>query len=138
LQRMLYLGSIDQATYEEAIASPVTARNHGANPELEAPYVAEMARLEMLERFGPAAYTDGYHVYTTVDSHLQTLANQALRDGLIEYDQRHGYRGPEARHADATAEQLPGLLGSYRSMGGLRPAIVSQVGDEGVDILLRN
>jgi len=138
LQRMLYLGSIDQATYEEAIASPVTARNHGANPELEAPYVAEMARLEMLERFGPAAYTDGYHVYTTVDSHLQTLANQALRDGLIEYDQRHGYRGPEARHPDADPAQLANLLKPYRGMGGLRPAIVSEVGADTVTILLRN
>lgn len=138
LQRMLYLGSIDQAAYDEAVASPVTARNHGANPELEAPYVAEMARLEMLERFGTAAYTDGYHVYTTVDSRLQTLANQALRDGLMAYDQRHGYRGPEARHADADPARLAELLGSYRSMGGLRPAIVSQVDADGVSILLRN
>lgn len=138
LQRMLYLGSIDQAAYDEAVASPVTARNHGANPELEAPYVAEMARLEMLERFGTAAYTDGYHVYTTVDSRLQALANQALRDGLMAYDQRHGYRGPEARHADADPARLAELLGSYRSMGGLRPAIVSQVDADGVSILLRN
>ena len=68
LQRMLYLGSIDQAAYDEAVAAPITARNHGANPELEAPYVAEMARLEMIERFGTAAYTDGYYVYTSVDS----------------------------------------------------------------------
>ena len=138
LQRMLHLGSIDQAAYDEAIASPITARNHGANPEMEAPYVAEMARLEMLERFGTDAYIDGYHVYTSVDSRLQTLSNQSLRAGLMTYDQRHGYRGPEARHPDATPEQLVELLASQRSMGGLRPAIVSEVGADSVSILLRN
>src|SRR5690554_375097 len=138
LQRMLYLGSIDQAAYDEAVATPITARNHGANPELEAPYVAEMARLEMIERFGPKAYTDGYHVYTTVDSQLQTQANQALRDGLMAYDQRHGYRGPEARHTDAEPARLAELLGSYRSMGGLRAAVVTEVGEDSVSIVLRN
>ena len=138
LQRMLQLGSIDQAAYDEAIAAPITARNHGANPELEAPYVAEMARLEMLERFGTNAYIDGYHVYTAVDSKLQTLANQSLRAGLMTYDQRHGYRGPEARHPEATPEQWQQVLRSQRSMGGLRPAIVSEVGEESVSVILRN
>ena len=138
LQRMLQLGSIDQAAYDEAIAAPITARNHGANPELEAPYVAEMARLEMLERFGTNAYIDGYHVYTAVDSKLQTLANQSLRAGLMTYDQRHGYRGPEARHPEATPEQWQQVLRPQRSMGGLRPAIVSEVGEESVSVILRN
>ncbi|SDS81627.1 penicillin-binding protein 1A [Halopseudomonas litoralis] len=138
LQRMLYLGSIDQAAHDEAVAAPITARNHGANPELEAPYVAEMARLEMIERFGTEAYTDGYYVYTSVDSRLQTLANQALRGGLITYDQRHGYRGPEARHPDASAQQLPELLKPYRSVGGLRPAIVSEVDSDSAKIMLGN
>ena len=138
LSRMLQLGSIDQATYEEAIAAPVSARNHGANPELEAPYVAEMARLEMIERFGTAAYTDGYHVYTTVDSKLQEQANLALRKGLIDYDRRHGYRGAEANHADVAPAEWPRLLRGYPSLGGLRAAIVSEVGAQGASIVLRN
>ena len=138
LSRMLQLGSINQSAYDEAIATPVTARNHGANPELEAPYVAEMARLEMIERFGTAAYTDGYHVYTTVDSQLQTQANRALREGLLAYDQRHGYRGPEAQHPDVDPEQWPQLLRGIPGMGGLRAAIVSDVGEDTVSIVLRN
>lgn len=138
LGRMLYLGKIDQAAYEEALATPITARNHGANPEVEAPYVAEMARLEMLERFGTNAYVDGYYVYTSIDSKLQTLANQSLREGLASYEQRHGYRGPEARHPEATEEQLLTLLKPYRSMGGLRPAIVRQVNSDSVSIMLAN
>ena len=138
LSRMLHLGSIDQQAYDQAIASPDSARNHGANPELEAPYVAEMVRQDMIDRFGNAAYTDGYHVYTTVDSQLQTQANRAVRDGLIAYDQRHGYRGPEAEHPDAGPDQLSPLLRGIPALGGLHPAIVSEVGEDAVSILLRN
>ena len=138
LSRMLHLGSIDQQAYDQAIASPDSARNHGANPELEAPYVAEMVRQDMIDRFGNAAYTDGYHVYTTVDSQLQTQANRAVRDGLIAYDQRHGYRGPEAEHPDAGPDQLSLLLRGIPALGGLHPAIVSEVGEDAVSILLRN
>ena len=137
LQRMLTLGHIDQAAYEEAIATPNTARNHGADPDVEAPYVAEMARLEMVERYGEQAYTDGYHVYTTIDSELQTYANRALREGLIEYDRRHGYRGPEARHPDAAAAEYPRILSGFSSLGGLAPAIVTAVNADNVSVLLR-
>ena len=87
-----------------------------------------MVRQDMIDRFGDAAYTDGYHVYTTVDSQLQTQANRALRDGIIAYDQRHGYRGPEAEHPDAGPDQLQSLLRGIPAMGGLHPAIVSEVG----------
>jgi penicillin-binding protein 1A len=137
LQRMLGLGYIDQAAFDEAIAAPNTARNHGANPEMEAPYVAEMARLEMIERYGDAAYTDGFHVYTTVDSRLQTLANRSLRAGLMEYDQRHGYRGPQDRHPDATPDQWEKIVSGYAAIGGLVPALITEVNADGAGILLR-
>jgi penicillin-binding protein 1A len=137
LQRMLGLGYIDQAAFDEAIAAPNTARNHGANPEMEAPYVAEMARLEMIERYGDAAYTDGFHIYTTVDSRLQTLANRSLRAGLMEYDQRHGYRGPQDRHPDATPDQWEKIVSGYAAIGGLVPALITEVNADGAGILLR-
>ena len=138
LRRMLSLGHIDQHAYEQAVATPNTARNHGADPDVEAPYVAEMARLEMIERYGDAAYTDGYHVYTTIDSTLQKQANRALREGLMEYDRRHGYRGPEARHPDATKEEYPRLLRNHIYLGGLAPAIVSAIDDDAASIILRD
>ncbi|QIB49954.1 penicillin-binding protein 1A [Pseudomonas sp. OIL-1] len=138
LQRMLGLGYIDQAAYQDAIATPNNARNHGANPELEAPYVAEMARLEMIQRYGNAAYTDGFHVYTTIDSRLQELAHRALRDGLEEYDRRHGYRGPEARHSGIDSQQWPALLAKHGEIGGLAPALVTEVNAEHARIQLRN
>ena len=94
LDRMLDIGFVDQAQYDEAIAVPVEARMHGAAVELNAPYVAEMVRREMLSRYGNATYTDGYQVVTTLDARLQEAANYALRNGLLEFTRRRGYRGP--------------------------------------------
>ncbi|MCB1882322.1 MAG: transglycosylase domain-containing protein, partial [Gammaproteobacteria bacterium] len=93
LGQMKRLSYISEEQYEKAIQEPVTARIHSADVEVEAPYVAEMVRAEMFERYGENAYTDGYSVYTTIDSRLQTAANSALRTTLQEYDLRHGYRG---------------------------------------------
>lgn len=137
LQRMLMLGYIDQTSYDEAIATPITARNHGANPEMEAPYIAEMARLEMVDRYDDKAYTQGFNVYTTVSSNMQELANQALRNGLEEYDQRHGFRGPEARNPDITLEQGASFLKKYQSLGGLEPALVTAVHPDRVEVSFR-
>ncbi|MGM0982911.1 MAG: penicillin-binding protein 1A [Pseudomonadota bacterium] len=95
LFRMRKLGIIDQATYDEAVQAPVTAERHVVQPEVEADYVAEMARQFAIERYGDLAYTGGYRIHTTLDSELQPLASQALARGLIEYDTRHGWRGPE-------------------------------------------
>jgi penicillin-binding protein 1A len=73
---------------------PIVAQMHGPAIELDAPYVAEMARAETVRRFGVEALVDGYRVYTTVDSRLQVAADQAARRTLIECDRRHGCRGP--------------------------------------------
>lgn len=94
LRRMLDLNFIDQATYDDAVSQPVTAEVHGQSIDLEAPYAAEMVRKEMIERYGEDAYTEGYEVYTTLESRLQEKANSALRYGLLAYEERHGYRGP--------------------------------------------
>ncbi|SFU58728.1 penicillin-binding protein 1A [Halomonas korlensis] len=96
LFRMRELGYIDQPTYDEAVQAPVTARRYVARTEVEADYVAEMARQFAVERFGEeAAYTGGYRIHTTLDSELQPYARRALAEGLIDYDMRHGWRGPE-------------------------------------------
>ncbi len=94
LRRMHDLSFIDSKALLEQQASPNTAKLHQLGIELEAPDVAEMVRSEMIERYGSDAYTEGYKVYTTVKSHLQRQANKALRDGLLDYETRHGYRGP--------------------------------------------
>lgn len=97
LFRMRGLGYIDDEAYQVAVQEPVTARRHFTQAEVEAAYVSEMARQYAVERYGDAAYTGGYRVYTTIDSELQPAARQALGNGLIAYDLRHGWRGPEQR-----------------------------------------
>ena len=100
LGRMQQVGYITREQMREATAAPITAQLYGAKIEADAPYVAEMVRSDIVDRFGNDAYTAGYKVYTTVDSRLQQTAVKALRDALQEYDQRHGYRGPIRRRAD--------------------------------------
>jgi len=95
LGRMLKLGMINTSEHQTALATPVTAKPHKVSSELEAPYIAEIARTEAIKRFGDAAYTSGYIIKTTIDSRLQLAAYKAIRDALQAYDLRHGYRGPE-------------------------------------------
>ena len=98
LRRMLDEGYISEEAYDAAYHAPVTARLHGATIEVAAPYLAEMVRQEMVDRYGEdAAYTSGYRVYTTVYSEHQLAAERVLQDNLHAYDERHGYRGPVNR-----------------------------------------
>ncbi|XEG72192.1 penicillin-binding protein 1A [Pseudomonas sp. abacavir_1] len=138
LERMNKLGFIDQARYQEAVAEPVGASYHVASPELAAPYIAEMARADMVGRYGGNAYTEGYRVYTTVHSDLQQYANDALREGLQEYDQRHGYRGPEARMPGKSLDAWRLAVAQQRPIGGLEPAIVTRVEKSGVMVVTRD
>ena len=108
LSRMLDLNFIDQRQYDSAVAFPIESRLHGAAVELTAPYVAEMARREMLRRYGEATYTAGYQVVTTLDSNLQKAANYSLRNGLLEFSRRRGYRPPlESFALDQTVLESP-------------------------------
>ncbi|TWX74247.1 PBP1A family penicillin-binding protein [Colwellia sp. C1TZA3] len=95
LQRMYSADYISAEELSAANKEPITAIKHGAEIELSAPYIAEMAHQEMIDRFGKeAAYTGGYKVFTTVTSSLQYAAQQAVVNNILAYDQRHGYRGP--------------------------------------------
>ncbi|OYT97423.1 MAG: peptidase, partial [Pseudomonas sp. PGPPP3] len=138
LGRMLKLGKIDQARYQSALNEPLNAAYHGSTPELEAPYIAEMARAEMVGRYGSDAYTEGFRVTTSVSSELQQAASQAVRSGLLSYDQRHGYRGPQTRLPGMSRETWLHELSKHRSIGGLEPAIVSQIEKSGILVLTRN
>ncbi|MBB1487939.1 penicillin-binding protein 1A [Oceanospirillum sediminis] len=106
IQRMFDLNMIDKDSYDQAVREPITARYHGLQREVEAPYVAEMVRKEVAERMGrDDLYTAGYRVYTTVDSKAQTVANAALIDGLLAYDKRHGWRGGQQRDIPPFVEE---------------------------------
>ena len=138
--RMLSLGYIDQIAHDVAVAEPVTARYHGADIEVAAPYVAEMVRSQLYETYGDDLYTEGLSVYTTIDSTSQESADAALRFGLLAYTERHGYRGPE-QHFDINAlseETLQSKLESIPAYGGLTPALVTSVGEQSAEILLKD
>lgn len=103
LRQMLEESYITQAQLDAANAEPNTAKRHEPKVEMNAPYLAEMVRREMLDRYGEEALVNGFKVYTTVNSIDQINAEKAVRSGLIEYDHRHGWRGAES-HADLPAD----------------------------------
>lgn len=93
LKRMLNLKLIDLNLYNLAVTQADNAFIEPVDIELNAPYVAEMARQEMLAKYGEEAYTLGLKVYTTIASNLQLTADYALQQTLHQYDERHGFRG---------------------------------------------
>ena len=144
LGRMLTLGMIDQAAHDEAVESVDVASFYGLRVEVDADYVAEMARQVAVEKLGSAAYNDGYVVHTTVDGNLQQAARDSVIDGLITYDNRHGWRGPEQRHPPLEDEQpetlTPRWERALRAMpvvADLLPAIVTAIDSEGATLLIR-
>lgn len=127
LRRMKELEYITEEQYQAGLTALVTASEHSFGTELDAPYLAEMVRAEMLERYGKEAYSYGYNVFTTIGSNLQRTANKAIHDNLMGYEHRHGFRGPE-KHVElsedaGSAEWLQALEG-LSTVGGLLPAVV--------------
>ena len=139
---MYALGFIDAEQYRAALAAEETPVAAVERNQVEAPYVAEMARAEVVARFGEeAAYSRGYRVVTTIDAVRQAAANAALRRALLDYDQRHGYRGPEARLAlpgdpAAAVAAARAALEQVPTLGGLPPAVVLAVGERAAELVL--
>ena len=137
LSRMHQLGSIDAGQYQEALETPDNARLHAKAAELEAAYAAEMVRAEMVRRYGTEVYTSGYQVITTLEGPRQLAATQALRGALLDYDQRHGYRGPETRvelAADSDEFHWRTLLLNHAPLGGLPAGLVLAVKEDGARV----
>ncbi|WP_417516652.1 penicillin-binding protein 1A [Marinobacter sp.] len=132
LGRMKELGFISADAYELAITAPLTATYNATETEVDADYVAEMARAEMVRRFGEEAYTDGYTVTLTVDSKDQQMATDALRSGLEAYDRRHGFRGAIGQlDAETLAdEDLSNVMLNYPRIESLMPAVITAVSDD--------
>ena len=128
LGEMLRHGYITRPVYEQAIAEPNHAYPHEQPIEVDAPYLAEMVRRQVLDRLGNEALTEGYVVKTTLQSSRQQAAVEALRNGLMTYDHRHGWRGPEAHQdlpADASDQDYDNLLSGYTAVSGLQPGVVT-------------
>lgn len=131
LGRMFDLDFINEEEHTLARDTLDDASLHGLSKEVAAPYIAEMVRAEMVERYGDETYSAGYNVFTSVNSTMQTAANKAQRNALLAYDARHGYRGPLAHHElveengeESGEEQWAPLLRPHREINGLLSALV--------------
>lgn len=148
LSRMLGQNSITKAAYEEAVNAPITASVHNRAIDLPALYAAEMVRKYLLNQYGRSAYNEGLVVRTTIDSQKQIAAENALQGKLLEYDRRHGYRGPEYNSIDGTSEFLAAKEYGYPAnfirtldkaitLGDQLPAIILEVREKEVDVLTK-
>ncbi len=136
LGRMHDLGFISDNEYETAISAPNTAQQNSQRIAVNAPYVAEEARLQIEELFGEDAIDKGFKVITTVNVREQAAANAALVRHLTNYTERHGYIGPETRYelSDETVqnwdtEEFQRLVSQHGYFGNLEPALVVEVVD---------
>jgi len=141
LWRMLDQKYITQQEYDAALKEPIVASYHGAKLDFRADYVTEMVRQEMVKRFGEEnAYTKGYQVYTTVLSNDQEVAQKAVRDNLIAYDMRHGYRGgaPLWKKGETPWDNdtIIGFLKKLPNSEPFIPAAVMSVSKNGAELLL--
>ncbi|AKJ69855.1 hypothetical protein PATSB16_42860 [Pandoraea thiooxydans] len=129
LKRMLNLHYITQTQYDEAIAEPIKVRSLGNEFSVHAGYVAEMVRRLLYAQYKDEIYTRGFNVYTTITSADQEAAYNAVRAGVMNYERRHGYRGPEAnidlpRDADARQQLIDDTLAEHPDSGKLVAAVV--------------
>jgi len=130
LTRMAELGYLTEAESKAAIAEPDHAHPHEPPIELDAPYLAEMARVVAIEQLGNDALIGGYKLYTTLESTNQESANRAVRDQLVAFDRRHGYRGPEAKLTTddlANDESRRAAMSGMITIQGLIPGVVTEV-----------
>ncbi len=129
LGRMLQLGYINQTQYKKAVAEPVSLNMPDRGVTNKFPYVGEMVRSELVEKFGEQAVDSGYKVYTTIDSERQQAAEDSVQKGLEDYDRRHGWRGPEAHDKP---------LKDFIAYGNTYPAEVIKVNSNSFEALMQD
>ena len=131
LSRMLSEGYISQTEYDQARSDVIDANYHAPEIAFSSPYLTEMVRQEMVSRYGEKAYEDGYRVYTTVTRKVQQAAQQAVRNNVMDYDMRHGYRGPsnvlwKVGESAWDSKKITDSLKTLPTYGPLLPAVVTQ------------
>jgi len=140
LNRLFELNRIDKLSMETAKKAPITAERHIAEVDLQAPYVAEMARQVLVDQVGTQVYERGLNVTLTMNSKYQEKAHQSLRQGLLDYDVRHGYRGAltNVEVASLDEKQIDELLYEYPPSQNLVPGMVLSVNEQGFEARTRD
>ncbi len=143
LRRMLDEGYISEEEYQSARAEKIVAKQNANTRDIElyAPYMAEMARVWAVEKYGLSVYESGYRVYTSLDSHLQKAAETSTIDNLFAYDERHGYRGPVTTLWDQYStpwsyQKIDAFLQDQTVYGRLQPAVVVSVSQKTAQVQL--
>ena len=139
LGQMLEHHYINQLQYSVAVATPDVAKPHDQSIQVEAPYLAEMVRQQLIQRFGKNALTEGYVVKTTIQSTRQNDAVKALRRGVITYDHRHGWRGAEAYRKlpkAPTKANLNRILANYSIVANMHAGIITSVSGQMATVYL--
>ncbi|HTS85527.1 MAG TPA: penicillin-binding protein 1A [Usitatibacter sp.] len=143
LRRMHDLGWITDDQYKKALSEPLRLNpNQRETYVVRADYVAEMARAAVYEQFGEPAYVNGLKVYTTIRRKNQESADESLRAGLLEYDHRHGYRGPEGSvdlpaQASEVEDAVEDALSDRDPVNDLVPAVVLEASPTAVRAMIR-
>ncbi len=139
LKRMLELNYITQAQFDQASAEELHARVAGTEYAVHAEYVAEMVRQMMYAQYREDTYTRGFSVTTTIDSADQDAAYHAVRKGVMDYERRHGYRGPEGfvslpPDADDRDEAIDDALADHPDNGDLIAAVVTSANAKAITV----
>jgi penicillin-binding protein 1A len=143
LRRMNDVGWLSPEDYKKAVAEPLRLNPSQRDTfAFRADYVAEMARAAIVEQYGETAYVSGIRVHTTVRRQDQEAANAALRLGVLEYDRRHGYRGPEAQVAlpadgAAVEEAIEEALVEREPLADMPAAVVIEASARAVKAIMR-
>lgn len=141
LSRMLSENYITQAQYNEARNQPIDANYHAPEIAFSSPYLSELVRQDMVAKYGEKAYEDGYKVYTTITRKTQEAAQQAVRNNVMAYDMRHGYRGPSnvLWKVGETPWDKTKIVDSLKNLpvyGPLFPAVITQASPNEATALL--
>ncbi len=142
LRRMHELNFINDADQKNALATKLKLNSDRTQFLLEADYVAEMARQELFEQYGDKTYESGIKVYTTVRNVDQAAAVAGLRRGVLEYDRRHGYKGPEGvvvlpAEAKDLEEAIDDALSDKKIVGDMQPAMVLEAKSNAVTVITK-
>lgn len=130
LKRMHDLGFIDTPVFEAAQLEPIVAKRSSQEFAVKSDFLVEMVRQVMFDRYQEDAYTQGFNVYTTIRQQDQRAAYESLRRGVIDYDRRHGYRGPEGYidlRKDSSDEFIEDALQEVSDSDDLIPAVVQSI-----------
>ena len=143
LGRMKSLRMITDAEYRKALEQELVVRKEKQIVDVPADFVAEMVRQALFQQYGESLYSTGFKAYTTIRRDQQLAANQALQNGLVNYDQRHRYRGPEShlnlpRDEAGRDKLIADTLDELGAVNGLEPGVLLQISSKLLVVGLAN